>query len=369
MSTQTPRGDASAEPGRKTARTARTSTISGLVLYVLVLAAILLPVPYMIQMPGPVVNTLEKVKGQDLVTIEGTQTYPASGQLDLLTVAVAGGPDRSVFSPQVLRGVFAHDDTVIPSEAYYPLGTTGDEVSEENSGQMASSQDTATAAALTELGIDYDSRIEVASVVEGTPAEGELEVGDVITSVDGQDLAGSAEDMKKVSETVQEGDPVTLGIEREGTASSVEVTPEAAHGVPMIGVTMQQAFDFPFDVTFNVEDIGGPSAGTIFALTIIDELTPGDMTGNVPIAGTGEISPEGTVSPIGGARQKVSAASDAGAEYFLSPKDNCAEVVEAAARTDLTVVRIDDLHSARTSIESIAAGETTDLPSCEAAQG
>ncbi|RAE29123.1 signaling protein, partial [Burkholderia multivorans] len=94
-----------------------------------------------------------------------------------------------------------------------------------------------------------------------------------------------------------------------------------------IGITMKQDFEFPVDVSFNVDGIGGRSAGTMFALAIVDELTPGAMTGGKHVAGTGEIPPAGQVGPIGGARQKVAAATAAGAKLFLSPAGNCAEVI------------------------------------------
>lgn len=344
--------------------------LSGILTYSLVLVCALVPVPYLLQMPGPVVNTLEPVDGKDLITISGTETYEADGQLDMLTVAVAGGPGKKVYASEALRSVISRTQTVVPNETFYPLTTTREDVSGENTAQMASSQDTATAAALGELGIDYSSVTTVAEVVADSPADGHVEPGDEILSIDGTDVAGDPEAASAVAAAVTEADgTVELGLLRGEEEMSVELEPTPVHGKKMIGISMQQSFDFPFDVTFNVEDIGGPSAGMVFALTIIDELTPGNLTGGVPIAGTGAIEADGTVTPIGGARQKVSAASDAGAEYFLSPRDNCAEVLDAAASTDLHVVRIDTLSDAHTAVKDIAAGNTDSLPQCDASQG
>lgn len=352
-------------PGKPRRKRADGAVVSGILTYALVLVAALVPVPYLIQMPGPVVNTLAPVEGEDLITITGTETYEAEGRLDLLTVAVAGGPGRDLNASQVLRSVASAEDTVVPTEAYYPLTTTRDDVTGQNEAEMASSQDTATAAALGELDIDYRTVIAVSEVVAGSPADGRVEPGDVITAVNGTDLGGDETAAQTVGETVRSAESVVLGLERGGEPLEVEVVPEETHGQPMIGITMVQDFDFPFDVTFNVDGIGGPSAGTIFALAIIDELTPGDLTGDRAIAGTGAITPAGEVSPIGGARQKVSAAAESGAEFFLSPADNCAEVLGARGADRMTIVRIDTLSQAHTAVEDIAADRTGELPSCE----
>ena len=122
-------------------------------------------------------------------------------------------------------------------------------------------------------------------------------------------------------------------------------------------------YDFPVDVDFQLDQVGGPSAGMMFALGIIEELTPGSMAGDQHIAGTGTISPDGTVGPIGGIRQKLEGAKDAGATYFLAPSQNCDEVVDHVP-DGLTVVEVNTLGEAVNSVEHAAAGNVTDLPSC-----
>jgi Lon-like protease len=338
--------------------------VSGILTYALVIVAALIPVPYLIQMPGPVVNTLDEVNGTELITISGTETYEADGDLNLLTVAVAGGPERSLNASQVLRSVVAPSDTVVPTEAYYPLTTTRDDVTGQNAAEMASSQATATAAALGELDIEYDSVIAVSDVIAGSPAEGHVQAGDQIVSVNGDPIGGDEAAAQTVADTVRGADVVVLGLERDGEDLEVELEPADIHGQQMIGVTMSQTYDFPFEVTFNVDGIGGPSAGTIFALAIIDELTPGNLTGGKVISGTGAITADGTVMPIGGARQKVVAAAEAGSEYFLSPAGNCAEVLDAQGASELTVVSIDNLSDAHAAVQDIAADRTDELPSC-----
>ncbi|WP_349829512.1 YlbL family protein [Brevibacterium litoralis] len=358
-------------PGRGRRTTPVAGTLAGLATYGLVVLALVTPVPYMVQMPGPVVNTIPA--GDNVVEVSGTESFAASGQLDLLTVSVAGGPGRDLRADQIIGSVIDPTDTVVPEEAFYPLDTTREQVTATNEAQMASSQDLAVAAALGELGIDHPLSVTVQHIESDSPAAGVLEVGDRLLTVDGTDLTAGDDGARLVASTVAEsaGAPVELGIERRGSEQTVEVVPEASADGHRIGIVMDVGYDFPFEVRFDVADeIGGPSAGTIFALALIDALTEGDLTGGVPIAGTGSIDAAGTVSPIGGARQKVVAAATttedrAAAEHFLSPTDNCAEVVDAAAAfPDLTVVRVDDLPGARVAVESIATGETDALPAC-----
>lgn len=329
------------------------TTISTLVTYALVIIGAIIPVPYMVEMPGPVFNTLGKHEGTEVVTISGAKTYPTSGTLDMLTVAVAGGPGRKVYPSQAFWSVVKKQDTVVPSEAYYPLTTTRDQVTQENNAQMATSQDFAVAAALNHLGKKYGTRLGIGSVVAGAAVEGVVEPGDIITKLNGEKINGSAEDIARVQDTVAKGDPVELDIERDGKKLQETITPKGTADGPKLGVVLAPTYDFPIDVKFNLEDVGGPSAGLVFALTIIDKLEPGDMTGGKRIAGTGQIAEDGTVSPIGGARQKVVAANEAGVEYFLSPAGNCAEAAQAAKGLDMKVVRVDTLDTAVNAIDAM----------------
>ncbi|HLS34266.1 MAG TPA: PDZ domain-containing protein [Brevibacterium sp.] len=356
---------ASGDAPRKGFRLFASPGVSGLLLYALVFALALTPVPYLLQTPGPVVNTLEPYEGVDLVSISGTETHEADGTLDMLTVAVSGGPGRDIFTAQAFFSLLDGVETVVPSEAYYPLDTTRDQVSDRNTADMMSSQDQATAAALGELDIDYETVIGVGEIVPGSPAEGVIEPGDRVLAVDGEDVQGTEEGMAAVREAVLASDgEVRLTIERAGKTDEVAVEPAETDGQRTIGVVMTPAYSFPFEVDFAVEGIGGPSAGTVFALTIIDLLTEGDLTGDQAIAGTGAIDASGTVSPIGGARQKVAAAAASGAEYFLAPAGNCTEVLDSRGVEDLTVVRIDDLSAAHQAVTDIAEGSTDALPTC-----
>lgn len=341
--------------------------VSSFLAFVLVLVTVVLPVPYMVETPGPVFNTLGKVKDtdKDVVEITGTKTYPTDGQLNMLTVGVVGGPDRHMSALRAFMGVLKGTETVVPTESMYPLDTTGEQVSQTNTAQMTSSQDIATAAALSELGMDYTVRMRVAEDPADGPARGKVAQGDTVLSINGKEVEGP-DALQTIHAEVEKGSPVELRLVSGGKERTETVQPTMIDGKHRMGVLLNQDFDFPVDVKFNLDNIGGPSAGTVFALTIIDKLTEGPLAGDKNVAGTGAITADGTVQPIGGARQKVAAADDAGSEYFLSPRDNCAEAVDAAKGRDITVVRIDNLHAAKTALEDIAEDRTSDLPSCSA---
>lgn len=345
-------------------RSTAATTVSTLLTYALIIVCALVPTPYLIEMPGPVFNTLGQNEGEDVLTISGARTYPTTGQLDMLTVGVAGGPGRKIYPSQALWSVVKGRDTVIPSETYYPLTTTRDEVAQVNAQQMSSSQDTAVAAALNEMGTKYSTRLGISQVVKGAPAEGILQAGDFIDAVNGESITGSAEDITRLQDLVATGNEVTMEITRDDSERTVSVRPAPSEGGAKLGIVLAPAYDFPIDVKFNLDDVGGPSAGLVFALTIIDKLEPGDMTGGVKIAGTGAITADGQVQPIGGARQKVIAASQAGNQYFLSPTDNCAEALAAARGRGIDVVRIDNLDTAVQAVDEIAHKSTDNLPTC-----
>jgi len=224
---------------------------------------------------------------------------------------------------------------------------------------MANSQMTAKEVALERLGYTVTATgtgVGVVGVFPDSPAEGELEVGDVITAVDGQPVTLS-EQLGPLIRTRSPGEPVELTVERDELEREVTVvTREATEGrcagraqIGVAGRTRGETFDFPVDVEIDTGKVGGPSAGLAFTLTIIDELTPGDLTGGKPVAVTGTIEQDGSVGPIGGVAQKVVAAKDAGARLFLVPNDELKEAREHA--NGMKVVGIDTLDDALSALE------------------
>ncbi len=361
-----------------TRRTATVTTASVL-LVALVCVAFLLPVPYVTVRPGPTRDVLAMSRGvvdggesAPVVSIEGRRTYPTEGSLRLTTVSVTS-PDDSVGIGEAFQAWLSPDDAVLPREAVYPEDQTPDEAEELSATQMADSQELAAAAALRLLGADVPEQATVATVEPGAPADGVLRAGDVILSVDGE-RAASAEDTLAAIRDREIGDDVRLTVGRGDSEEQVSVTtaespspdPETGETYPVVGITAGVTYDLPVDVQINLSNaIGGPSAGSVFALAIYDELTPGSLIDGLAVAGTGEISADGVVGRIGGIQQKVVGAVDAGAEIFLVPAGNCAEAVGVGIDPDaIRLVEVADLESAVDSLRMLSEDPDADVPSC-----
>ena len=332
----------------------------------LVALVAMLPVPYVVLGRGPALDTLSAPGGKPLIQISGRTTYPTTGRLYLTTVSVLGGPGRPVSAfplGTVLRAWLDPQQQVVPQEAVFPPGQTAQQADEETRQEMTDSQTSATAAALGELGIPV--QLSVGSIGSDAPSAAALKKGDVLVSVAGRAVTGYGP-LRQALSKVSPGTAVPVVLRRNGKEQTVSVTTTRADdGRTILGI--EPKFTFPFDVKIQIEDIGGPSAGTMFALGIIDKLTPGDLTGGQFVAGTGEISPDGTVGPIGGIAEKMVGAYHTGARWFLAPTDNCDEVV-GHVPDGLQVVRISSLHDARVAVEAIGAGgdAATRLPTCRA---
>lgn len=342
--------------------------ISGGVALVLGVTALFLPSPYVVESPGPTFNTIGTVDTgenpeEPLIQIEGRTSYPTTGNLDLTTVYVSGGPGSNMGFLNALAAWLDPQEAVVPEEFVYPRGTTGTDVDEENAAAMTSSQEAAVAAALRELEIPFTEELSVAELVEDSPAAGILQPGDVLVRVDGTDIDGIDSLRTKLQESL--GAPVKVTFRRGGTEQTAEVIPVPSEtGTYQLGIFLATTFDFPFEVNIALNNVGGPSAGMMFALGIIDRLTPEELTGGKHFAGTGTIDSAGNVGEIGGIEQKMVGASEAGAEYFLAPAGNCQEVV-GHIPDGLDVVRVATLDEARAAVTALAAGESpASLPQC-----
>jgi PDZ domain-containing protein len=329
------------------------------VLLVAVIA--MLPVPYVVLGKGPALDTLSAPGGTPLIQISGRTTYPTNGKLYLTTVSVLGGPGRQVSLATALRAWLDPEQQVVPEEAVFPPGQTAEQAQEETRQEMTDSQTSATAAALAELGIPV--QMSVGSVGRDAPSAATLEAGDVLVSVAGTQVTGYGP-LRSALDGVGPGEQVPVVLRRDGTQRTVRVTTTRSDdGRTILGI--EPKFTFPFTVRIQIDDIGGPSAGSMFALGIVDKLTPGDLTGGQSIAGTGEMSPDGTVGAIGGIAEKMVGAREAGARWFLAPADNCDEVV-GHVPDGLGVVKVSTLHVARLAVEAIGAGgdAASRLPTC-----
>jgi Lon-like protease len=323
--------------------------------------AVLIPVPYVILGPGPTLNTLGKdSSGQQLITISGHPTYPTTGHLNLVTVGYQGGPGVHLNIFSALAAWLNPHEAVVPESELFAPGQTQQQSQQQDTQEMTGSQQDATAAALTELHIPYQTQVVVVQAEAGSPAAGVLKAGDVITAVDGTAVTGESS-LTSLIGTHPAGSTLTLTILRNGQSQTVQVGTKESGGRPVMGVQVTEQYQFPFTVKFSVGDIGGPSAGTMFALGIIDKLTPLNLTGGKFIAGTGEITPSGQVQAIGGIQQKMVGARDAGATIFLAPASNCSDV-KGAIPAGLRVVKVGTLNQAVTYLEDIKAGQP--VPSC-----
>lgn len=342
-------------------RRSLTLVIAAFATLVAIAVAVLVPVPYVILGPGPTLNTLGKDSaGKPLITIAGPKTYSTLGHLNMVTVSYQGGPGANLNIFQALRAWVDPSEAVVPESELFPPGQTAQETQAQDTEQMASSQETATAAALTALHISYQTQVQVISTVPGLPASHVLKAGDQIVAVDGKPVTGQSS-LSSLITAKPAGSTLRLSVIRGGKMMQLDVQSKSDSGQTVIGVQVQAQYKFPFTVKISVGDIGGPSAGMMFALGIVDMLTPMNLTGGKFIAGTGEITPSGQVLPIGGIQQKMVGARDAGATVFLTPAANCADT-KGAVPSGLRIVKVSTLTQAINDLEAIKAGKP--VPSC-----
>ncbi|ARU52474.1 PDZ domain-containing protein [Cellulosimicrobium cellulans] len=345
-------------------RRSLTFGISLLATTLLVAGLAILPAPYAVRSPGPTEDTLGEQDGTPLISITGAETFDSTGELRLTTVSVAGGPGYPVNLAQVVQGWFDRSRSVRPVEEVFPTGRSKEETEQQGQAEMISSQENATVAALTELGYEVPATLTVEAAVPDSGSDGVVEPGDVIVELDGAPVP-TYQDLIDGLAAVDPGADVTLGVLRDGAETDLTVTTTDGGDTALLGVFIDPTFDFPVDVTIQIEDIGGPSAGTMFALGIVDQLTPEDEANGVVIAGTGTMSVEGDVGPIGGIQQKLYGALRDGATWFLAPQANCPEVV-GNVPDGLHVAAVSTLADARAAMEAIGAGEGDTLATCEA---
>ncbi|MFI6651817.1 PDZ domain-containing protein [Streptomyces sp. NPDC050529] len=356
----------------------RTATMlaSTLILIALLCAGVLINVPYSEMSPGPTVNTLGKVDGAPVLQITGHKTYETSGHLNMTTVRVTGA-DYHMNLVEAVYGWLGHDSVVVPHDTLYPDGKTEEQSTQENAEEFSQSQESAKVAALTELGIPVSSRVVVSTVIKDSPSQGKLHAGDVIKAVDGAAVK-QPEDVAKLVTKHKPGQDVTFTVIPAKTAAAAEKAGKEPEGTEKITITTEKApkenraivgiqagtdHTFPFEIDIKLADVGGPSAGLMFSLGIVDKLTPGQLTGGKFIAGTGTIDDKGKVGPIGGINMKLVGARNAGARYFLTPDENC-KAAASDTPDGLTLVRVKNIDDAKKSLEKIRTGDAAALPSC-----
>jgi PDZ domain-containing protein len=339
-------------------RRGRAFLAAGVLLVALIVIGMSLHVPYVTFSPGPVTDTLGSVEGQPLIKVDGHQTYPAKGRLELTTVTESNRLDMIT----AVRDWFDKHNAVVPEEIVRPPGTSEQQVQQQNAQQMTDSQESATTAAMKQLGVaPVRTDVVVVDVPSGSPSTGKLQSGDVITSVDGQPVH-TATDVSTAVRKHSKGDQVTIGYTRGGKPGTATITTESSGGHTVIGITTSERNVYPFTVTIQLKNVGGPSAGLMFALGIVEKLTPGDMTGGRVIAGTGTIDDSGNVGAIGGIQQKIQGARQSGATIFFVPAPNCSEA-KGNAPSGIKLLRVNTLSDAMGDLQSLSAGKTNQ-PTC-----
>lgn len=332
--------------------------VSGALFVVFLVLGLTVPVPYVSISPGPTFDTLGKDQsGAPVIQISGHQEFPTTGELRMTTVSLRD--DVSLFTA---LGLWASgSDALAPREEYFPPGQSSDQVQQENVKEFQDSQSNAEVAALRHLG--YPVKVLANDVVQDSPADHVLAPGDRILVVNGKKVV-TEDDVKAGLTGTKPGQTISLTFQhgtQPAVTKSLTLAARSDRKEGFIGLTPIDRADVPFDVKVSLQDIGGPSAGLMFTLAIVDRMTGDDLAAGRHIAGTGEITEKGDVGAIGGISFKVIGARDAGATDFLVPAPNCAEA-KSAVPSGLHLIKVSTLDTALTALADLKAGRPT--PSC-----
>jgi PDZ domain-containing protein len=314
-------------------------------------------VPYVSLGPGPAFDTLGEVDGKQVVDIKGTQTHPTSGHLDMTTVSQRDGLSLAEALTLWLSG----QEQLMPRDLVYPPGQSREEIDKANDVDFKESEHSAEYAALGYL--KYPQAVTVAAVNDPGPSVGKLQAGDSVQAVNGTPVA-TVEQFTSYLKNSKPGQPVTVDFRRKNAPPGVaQITlgsnKDRKYG--FAGLSVMNAPWAPFVVDFNLANVGGPSAGLMFSLAVVDKLTTGNLAGSKFVAGTGTIKPDGTIGRIGGIVHKMTAARDAGATVFLVPAENCYEATSGKL-PGLQLVKVDNLGGAVNALHAVTSGGQP--PSC-----
>ena len=364
----------SSQEDRRRRRLRRAVTAGTFVLVVVLIAAVfLVPVNAVIEAPGPTWNVLDNGKSadQDVLKVSGTETYPTEGALRMTTVSVSGCPGYPVTTADLIAAWISSDRRIVDRNEVCPQDQSAQQVEETGKAQMTASQDSAVIAALIETGMAGAMHLTVTEVIEQQTST-EIQAGDVLETITPE--GGEATTITSFSQllelmtTIPEGTRVTLGVnrgEQQTTAALTTIAPQEGTTGSLLGLSLKISVDSTVEASFGLSDVGGPSAGMMFALGVVDEITPGSLTGGKDISGTGTINMDGQVGPIGGIQQKMAGARNSGSRFFLAPASNCDEV-RGHEPEGMQVFAVSTLHEAVTATEAIASGNTSGLTTCSA---
>ena len=359
---------------RRRRRLRRAVVAGSFILVVALIAAVfLVPVNAVIEAPGPTWNVLDNGSSsdQDVLKVSGTETYPTEGALRMTTVSVSGCPGYPVTTADLIAAWISADKRIVDRDEVCPQDQSAEQVEETGKAQMTASQDSAVIAALVETGKAGAMHLTVTEVTEQQTST-EIQAGDVLETITPQGgqttTLASFSQLRELMTTIPEGTRVTLGVRRgdqKASAALTTIAPQEGTTGSLLGLSLKISVDSPVEATFGLSDVGGPSAGMMFALGVVDEITPGSLTGGKDISGTGTIDMTGQVGPIGGIQQKMAGARESGSTFFLAPASNCNEV-KGHEPKDMQVFAVNTLHEAVAATEAIASGNTSGLATCSA---
>jgi Lon-like protease len=334
-------------------------------------------IPYVAVGPGSTINVLGTYRDQPVFTFSGTDIPPATGEpipagshLNMTTVSVT--PNLSLFGA---LGLWASGNYALaPREEYFPPDKTVEEIEQQNAKLFRDSQSVSEVAALRYLNANdqalqgkYPDVTYVGSIAEGSPSLDVLDPQDRILAVDQQPVT-SADSLRALLRNTSPGQVVTVTVRRkqaDNTFADVDQKVTLAANAQVgaqgfLGISPVQRPSAPFTISNGLasSQIGGPSAGLMFTLGIIDRLTPGDLAGGRYVAGTGTIDENGNVGPIGGILLKEITVSRARAEFLLVPAGNCPEAVTRVP-DGLTLVKVTTVTDAMAALEAIRGGRPT----------
>lgn len=345
-------------------RQTRIAFVAALCFVLMAVVLALAPVNFVTWTPGRAYDVLAE-GDEPAIGLTGVQTYPTEGQLDITTVSVTS-PGSRLTLPEAVLSYWLPSRDVLPRESVYPAGKSASQVESEEQAMMTTSQTKAVVAGLRAGDVEVVERPVISAVTVGGPSEGALAPGDLVLTVQGLEVTTKEEVVEEL-EQVAVGDEVEFTVLRGGAEQQVVVTTRGSNAEnpasPVIGVKLDVGYDYGPQVSFGIDPaIGGSSAGLVFSLAIYDKITPGTLV-HGQIAGTGTIEADGEVGAIGGIRQKIRGAEDAGATTFLVPEPNCGDL--AGLQTDLDLVAVPTLDSAISSVEQLADPATVDdVPRC-----
>ena len=321
-------------------------TVALVVLFAIVFFAAYVRLPYYAVGPGPAREVAP------MIDVNDHPRYDSSGRLIMTTVSWS-----QVTALQALRAWVDPAQIVVKRDLLFQPGESAETEQRRAISQMDQSKIDATSVVLREL-TEYPKHhadgalIEVTA--EGCPAFGELYAGDLIRSIDGSEVT-SAKEADKAIDAVPVDQPIAFTVQAAGQTHDVELTRERCvqgEKQPLVGISLVQPFPFPVEISSG--DVGGPSAGLMFALGLYDTLTPEDLTGGRTIAGTGAIGLDGSVGPIGGITDKVVAAERAGASVFLVPEDNMGDL-EGIDTGDMQLISVASFDDALNALRDLTA--------------